>query len=99
MGFSEGMADCNVAQIRSERVGPHDFLILTLRDHVDSSNLESILSGVQVACEDCEISMIVLRESEFSDLSKLTLHQLIALQERVENAIVDMSVRDQVDEA
>lgn len=87
-----------VSDIRGELVGACDFLILTLKDEVNPSDLHSILSGVASACEDYEIAMIVLRESEFADLSKLSLQQLIALQERIERAITDMSVRDTVDE-
>lgn len=80
-----------------EKILPGDVIVLTVSD-IEFSE-EEILKCMGTFAEDADVYVLVFKESHYRDLKKISLVDLLALQNRIEQAIRDISVRDSRAEA
>ena len=87
----------NILSAHREQIIPGDVLVLTVSDLEFSE--EDIQTCMGTFAEDADVYVLVFKESHYRDLKKLSLLDLLALQNRIEDAIRDISVRDSRAEA
>jgi proline racemase len=81
------MIDSDLVQIWKTTMGPLDFAVFVVRDDAEDTDIDQVRSVLQDIAEAGEATILVVRESVFSDFRKLNLNELVALQETVEQAL------------
>lgn len=88
----------SVLSAHRKQIIPGDVLLITVSDMVFSDD-ENLQQNLESFAEDADVYVLVMQESHFKDLKKLSLTDLITLQERIEEAIQEISERDSLAQA
>lgn len=88
----------NIVSVHRKQILPGDVLLLTVSD-INLTDNESLHQTLANFAEDADIFVLVMRDTHFKDLTKLSLTDLVTLQSRVEDAIREISERDAEAEA
>jgi len=87
----------SILSAHREQIIPGDVLVLTVADFGFTE--EDIQTCIGSFAEDADVYVLVFKESHYRNLKKLSLLELVTLQNRIEDAIRDISVRDSRAEA
>lgn len=84
----------DLADLRRFQTRAQDVLVFILKDGSDEPTVQDVIEILNEFEEDADVTVLIFNERVFSDLTKLGLAGLISLQERVEQAIAEISTRD-----
>ena len=89
----------DLTEIRRFKLRAQDVLVFVMKDEAPDPSAHHVHEILNEFEEDSDVTVLLFREGVFSDLVRLDLKALIELQERVEQAIAQISTRDSKGEA